>query len=156
MKTLTYQNSRGQSLFEVVIALAISALIIVSLVSLVSSSIRNTTFSKNKTLAARYAQEGTEWLRGQRDEDIATFKTNTLTPIWCFKDLSFSIVGPCGTGDEIDGTPFKREIVFSSTSVNVGGVNKIVIQADVSVVWEDSQGFHEVKSATNFVDWRER
>jgi len=47
--------NKGQSLFEVVVALAISALIIITLVSVVGNSIKNATFSKNKTLAANYA-----------------------------------------------------------------------------------------------------
>lgn len=149
---MTTKASKGQSLFEVVIALAISTIIIVSLVSLVSNSIRNSTFSKNKTLASRYSQEATEWLRGQRDLDTATFKTNSLIPTWCLKDLSWSIGRACNSGEEIAGTPFTREIYFVTTIVS----GKTITQADVVVFWTDSQGVHEARSATNFSDWRER
>ena len=147
---MTYE--KGQSLFEVVIALAISTIIIVTLVSLVSSSIRNSTFSRNKTLASRHAQEATEWLRGQRDTDIETFRTNVLTIIWCMKDLAWTISGPCAAGDKIPGTSFSREISFTSSSVS----GKVVMEANIRVFWEDSQGDHEVTSATSFSDWRER
>ncbi len=143
---------QGQSLFEVVVALGISALIIVGLVSLVSNSIRNSTFSKNKTVAARYSQELVEWLRGQRDNEIATFETNVQTPVWCFSTLAWSNIGTCLVGEEIAGTPFKREASFSSTTVN----GKTLVQADVVVYWEDAQGQHEVRNVTNFADWRQR
>ncbi len=145
-------RQKGQSLFEVVIALAISALIIVALVSLVTNAIRNATFAKNSTLASRYAQEATEWLRGQRDSDIEIFTMNIATPTWCLKDLSWSQSGTCGLNDVIAGTPFIREAVFTNSTLN----GKTLIEADVTVSWEDSQGAHEVKSATNFTDWRQR
>ena len=77
---------RGQSLFELVLAIGVSALVIVVLVSLVSNALQNSVFSRNQTLASRYAQSATEWLRGQRDNNIATFITNTATTTWCLKD----------------------------------------------------------------------
>jgi Tfp pilus assembly protein PilV len=144
--------NKGQSLFEVVVSLAISALIIVAVVSLVSNSIRNATFSKNKTLAAKYAQEATEWLRGQRDSNIEVFSNYVLTPKWCLKTLSWTINGSCGTNDVITNTAFLREANFTTTLA--GG--KDFIQADVVVFWNDSQGYHEVRSATSFADWRNR
>ena len=153
------KSTRGQSLFEVVIALAISTIIIVSLVSLVSNSIRNSTFSKNKTLASRYAQEATEWLRGQRDQDPVIFKTNAQTTIWCLKNLDWSMSGSCpeGSGSNIAGTEFRREVSFNSrNAVSAGGAQKTIIDVDVVVKWRDSQGDHEVRSATSFSDWRER
>jgi Tfp pilus assembly protein PilW len=52
---------RGQSMFELVVAIAISALVIVTIVSLTTISIRNSNFSKNKSLASTYAQQATEY-----------------------------------------------------------------------------------------------
>lgn len=144
--------SGGQSLFEVVIALAISALIIVGLVSLVSNAIRNATYAKNNTLAGRYAQDATEWLRGQRDGNIEDFMTNALSPTWCLSTLDWTQSSACGVNDVITGTQFRREAAFSITAP--GGKN--VVQADLTVFWEDSQGIHEVRSATNYTDWRQR
>lgn len=142
----------GQSLFEVVVALAITALIIVSLVSLASNSVRNSTYSKNNALAATYAQELTEWFRSQRDADIATFTTNTLSPTWCFPTLSWNYLGACNGGNPIPTTQFFREATFTTSLVN----GKTLIQADVTVSWDDSQGTHKVKSSTNYSDWRQR
>ncbi|HET7098805.1 MAG TPA: hypothetical protein VFI61_01065 [Patescibacteria group bacterium] len=151
--------NNGQSLFEVVVAVAISALIMVALVSLVSNSIQNASFSRNKGLAGTYAQEATEWLRGERDRDIASFSTNVLIPTWCLTGLSWtpSQAGDCDPdNDKIPNTPFIRQATFNITSVSNNGVLKDVIQADVVVSWQDSGGSHQVTSATNFADWRQR
>ncbi|MEK7550712.1 MAG: hypothetical protein AAB535_02925 [Patescibacteria group bacterium] len=140
---------KGQSLFEVVIALGISAVIITALVALVASSIRNTTFSKDKTVAGSLAQEAVEWLRNQRDQSITTFRTNAQGTR-CLKILGWS--GACQSGDEIIGTKFMREAVFTTSQIS----GKTVIVATVKVYWSDSQGSREVRSVTNFTDWRER
>ena len=149
--------NNGQSLFEVVVAIAISAIIIVALVALAANSIRNATFARNKTQAGRYAEEATEWLRGQRDMDISTFKSNSLVPVWCLSflfatpsDWSAQSQGDCSQGEEIPGTKFFRELEFPDDG------NPDVIQVDVVVFWTDSQGTHEVRSATNLSDWRQR
>jgi len=145
---------RGQSLFELVLAIAISALIIVAIVSLATLSIRNSSFSKNKALAATYAQEATEWLRGQRDSDIDAFILHATTPS-CLQDLGWThpAVNPASDcTDRISGTTFNRWVTFDETVQ--GG--KTIVEADVVVSWMDSQGVHEVKNATNFSDWRQR
>ena len=67
------KSQSGQSLFELVVAIAISALIIVAMVSLAVNSIQNSNFAKNKALASSYAQEAMEWLRGQRDSGVDAF-----------------------------------------------------------------------------------
>ena len=147
------KNESGQSLFEIILSLAIITLIIVAIVALTATSIRNTTFSKNKTLASRYSQEATEWLRGERDADFNAFETRTLTPLYCLPSLTWSwaTIGACTSGQEIANTLFRREVSFSLSIVN----GKTLIQAGVKVYWTDSQGLHEVRSVTNFSDWRE-
>lgn len=148
--------NKGQSLFEVVVAIAISALVIIAIVSLASNSIRNAAFSRNKNQAASLAQQLTEWLRIQRDTNIDTFITN-VTPspkTYCFSDLTWSRARLCGASDFVIGTSlFARQGVFTLTTSPQG---KTVIEADITVSWTDSQGYHEVRSATNFTDWRQR
>lgn len=146
----------GQSLFEVVVALAVSTVIITALVALASNSIRNATFSKNNTVASRYAQEATEWLRSQRDNDPTVFLSNAQG-VWCMQTLSWE--NPqrlCDAGEEISQTPFVRNISFSTGTFVVNGENKTLITANVSVSWNDAQGAHEVRNSTDFSDWRQR
>lgn len=145
-------NEKGQSLFEVVVALAVITLIIVAIVSLASNSIRNSDFSRDKTLATRYSQEASEWLRGQRDTNFTTFANNALTTTWCFQTLTWTSVGPCGVSQVISGTQFRREGYFNTSQL--GG--KTVIQATVRVYWSDATGDHEVRNSTNLTDWRQQ
>jgi Tfp pilus assembly protein PilV len=152
----TTKNEKGQSLFEVVLALGVITAITVGIVSLAVSSIRNATFSKNKTLAGRYVQEATEWLRSERDNDFTTFQGEALTapgtPM-CFPTLAWTgSVGVCGASETIANTPLFREITFSATTIS----GKTVIDANVRVYWTDAQGGHEVRSSTSFTDWRQR
>lgn len=141
--------NKGQSLFEVLVAIGVSTLIVVAVVSLVANSIRNTTYSKNKTLAARYAQDATEWLRGQRDADIDDFKSKA-TGIYCFNTLYWGNHDACQA--DMTGNVLRREGSFRTIPMS----GKTVIEADVTVYWDDAQGTHEVRSVTNFTDWRER
>jgi len=146
-------------LFELVIAIGISALIIVVLVSLVSNALQNAAFAKNETLSGRYAQEATEWLRGQRDTDITTFGANVSSPFnvaRCFNALTWAAIGGCADGETISGTPFVREILFTSKDVVIAGSIKTIVEADVTVSWTDSKGLHQVTNATDFADWRQR
>jgi Tfp pilus assembly protein PilV len=148
MKTI---NS-GQSLFEVVVAIAISALIIVAIVSLTTNSIQNSSYSKNKTLAATYVQQASEWTRGQRDSDMNTFVSHVITPTWCLQDLSWNSPGGCGENSFITGTQFIRQATFGVTTEN----GKNFIESNITVSWQDSKGIHQVSSSTNLSDWRQR
>ncbi len=149
--------NKGQSLFELILAVGISALIIVSIVSLVNNSLQNAAFSRNESTAGKYAQAATEWLRGQRDNRIDVFIAMAGTTSWCLTDASltdssWNNSGQCSSSEYITGTIFRRQADFS-TSV-VGGKN--VYRAVVTVAWVDSKGTHNVNSATDFTDWRQR
>mgnify|MGYP001565329262 FL=1 len=145
-------NEKGQSLFEVVLALWVITAICVGIVSLTASSIRNASFSKNKTLAGRYAQEASEWLRSERDTDFIAFQTHALTTTWCLSALDWTKVGVCGGSDNIPNTPLLRDVTFSSDLVS----GKTIIEANIRVYWTDAQGSHETRNVTYFTDWRQR
>jgi len=150
------QTSRvkGQSLFEVVVALAIITLILVAIVALGTLSIRNISFSRNQTLATRLAQTTVEWLRGERDEDWSVFRDRAAqapTPSlpWCLTSLEWPTTPRrCGASEDVAGTIFSREVYFP------GSLDVNAIHAEVVISWVDAQGFHEAKSSTFFTNWR--
>ncbi len=149
-------NEKGQSLFEVVVALAVVTLIIVAIVNLATNSIRNSDFSRDKTLAARYSQEALEWLRGQRDTNFASFEANVLasgsdTPR-CFAALNWTLLGACEPSQVIVGTKFRREGYFNIDQLS----GKTRIEATIVVHWSDAVGDHEVRSTTRLTDWRQQ
>jgi type II secretory pathway pseudopilin PulG len=139
----------GQSLFEVVVAIAIIMVIMVSIVVLATSSIRNTSYSNNKTLAAKYSQEAMEWLRGVRDNNWETLAENALVGTWCLKNLAWDKNIACASDDFITGTRLIRELYFTVISATD-------IEAKIKISWQDAQGLHEVNSVTNFTDWRQQ
>lgn len=142
---------KGQSLFELVVAIAMSALVIVTIVSLVTNAIRSSTFSKDNALAAAIASDGMEWLRSQRDDNINTFLDNVTTPIWCFTTLDWGSPGSCVATNQIDNL-FTREGDFTVSTPS----GKTLINATINVYWNDSQGTHTVSNNSIFTDWRQR
>jgi len=143
--------NKGQSLFEVVLALALATLIMVALVSLVSNSIKNAAYSRNKTYATRYTQEATEWLRGERDGDWDVFRENIYfcedqSFVQCLDTLTWQNCGICRDTEFID-TTFKREISFYEITADS-------VTVEITTYWTDSQGIHEMRSNTILTDWR--
>jgi Tfp pilus assembly protein PilV len=140
------KTTKGQSLFEVIIAIGITSMILVAIINTAILSVRNTSFSRNKTLASRHSQQAVEWLRGERDANWDTFSARSNT-VWCMSNLDWTKNRICTDTDNIPTTPFKREISLTNTSGQQ-------IDAKVKVYWNDSQGYHEVKVSTYFTDWR--
>lgn len=136
--------NKGQSMFEVVIALFIIAMVIVGIVSLSTVSLSNSLFSRNKTLAGKYSQEAIEWLRSQRETDFAAFKLNA-SGTRCLNTLAFTIP-PCQPINSL----FKRQVTFTVTT------NPTVIKAEVVTSWDDSKGTHQSTAVTEFTDIREK
>ena len=149
---------RGQSLFELVLAIGISSIMIVVIVSLVNNALQGANFAKSQTLAIRYAESASEWLRAQRDADIVTFLTHA-TGTWCLKDdpltnTSWNQHNSCATTDVISGSSFVRQVVFTVTTPAPS--LKTLVLANTTVTWTDSKGTHTITNATQFTDWRQR
>lgn len=162
-------TEKGQSLFELVLAIGVSALMIIVVVSLVNNAVQSANFSRNQTLATRYAETASEWLRGQRDSNITTFLANAGSPpaSWCLKDVpltdtSWNQHSACGSTDVVSGTIFTRQVDFSTSLIPfptppaAPTTSKTVVNATVVVSWNDSKGSHTITNATQFTDWRQR
>ena len=143
----------GQSLFEVVVTVAVSALIVTAIVAMATNSIQNSSYSRDKTIASNYAQETMEWLRSERDQNTAIFNEKSgFSPLsdghYCINNLSWPTVpGKCQSDQVITGTKFIREVVFLACANDPCPNN--IIQAQVTVFWQDSKGVHDVKSTTD-------
>lgn len=141
-------QQKGQSLFEVVLALAVISVVLVALVSLASGAVRNTTFSKNKTISSRLAQEAVEWIRGERDTSWTEFFSRALTsPNYCLQDLEWLDIGSCSNEEFIQDTVLVRNMTLTVISPNQ-------VQVEIEVSWEDSQGVHATRVVTDFTNWQ--
>lgn len=126
------KTGNGQTLLEVVIALAVALLVILALVRVTITSIRNAGFAKNQALATQYAQEAMEKIRAYRDQnDWMTFVAN------CNATLT-SFVPP---------TPFS----LSPTSGCACGSDSCTITEIIT--WIDSQGTHKSELITRLTEW---
>ncbi len=141
---------KGQSLFEVVFAIAIAALILVGVVSVTTSSVRNSSFSRDNSLATRHVQQTSEWLREQRDASNAwsEFSSNA-DATYCLSTLGsgFPSPGGCSGSQVIPSTPFTREVTLTLIPPDT-------VEALIVVDWTDSQGNHAVRSVTRYTNWQ--
>lgn len=142
----------GQSLFEVIFALAVAALVMVGIVSLAASSVRNSTFARNTTLSTRFVQETSEWLRELRDGSpwaVFSAKADSVGIKYCLPSLGLSLpaAGGCAPGIYIAGTTFIREVTLTLSSSDT-------IDIDIEVRWTDAQGMHKTRSLTQLTSWQ--
>lgn len=177
MKVNLYKIVRGQSLFEVVFAIAVLALVGIAIVSLATTSVSNNVFANNKTRANKYALETIEWLRNRRDNNwIQVYnRTNSsgwaqfcvpdlMDDNWWSQDVTSSDPPPyCDITDpdaKIDNTMFYRELWLDRADLVPGGPEESVM-AKVRVYWIDNEGIDEgdyklriIELDTHLSDWK--
>ena len=127
----------GQSLLEVVIALAVALLVVIALVRLSVTSIRNATFAKNRALATRFAQEWIEETRQVRDEEGGEF-------------FDAQSANDC---DDIGNDPDGRGIFNRTRDCTLSGDSQ-TMTVTVVVFWSDAQGDHSLELTTSLTNWK--
>jgi len=160
---------KGQSLFEVIFALAVAALVMVGIVSLAASSVSNSSFARNSALSTRLAQEVSEWLRQQRDTDWTSFKQKAETSVtWCLRELSWNLPSEssaCASDEYVGSTIFVRNVIFSCFESNLTPPPAFLpvicsdtdinnIEVIITVEWSDAKGLHETRTVTQFTRWQ--
>ena len=139
------KSKSGQSLIEVLTALAVVLLVIIALIRATTSSMKGSDFSKMQVLATRYAQEGIEWIRAERDKDWDNINVHTTGAPLCLMSLAWSSDN-CDENDYIDGTKFKRQATLTKEGEKV--------KIEVIVGWQDSSGDHQSQLSTYLTNWR--
>jgi len=144
--------NKGQSLFELIVAVGVAGFVLISLMSLAVRSVANSTYSKNKSLATRYTQEGMEWLRALRDADWDDFVSLASRPRVCLNSLSANPPsGSCGSST-ISGTVFSREVDFVHNSGSAS--NPETIEVTITTSWIGSSNKRQQSQAsTTFTNW---
>ena len=136
------KSKSGQSLIEVLTALAVVLLVLVALIRATTMSMRSGSFSKAQAQASTYAQEAIEWIRAERDKNW----NNLVLGNYCMNELSWSSVGTC---EYTLGNQFKREVSLA----NVGDEGNQV-KVEVVVSWQESGGEHQSQLTTYLSNWR--
>jgi len=140
------KNNKGQSLFEVVVAMALISIVLITIVAMASVSIRSSVFSRNQTQASKYTEQAAEWLRSEKDASWVAFIAHASTRNWCLDSLYWQKGSSCGSSDLVSGTPYQRNLLFTVRPDNS-------VSADVVTTWVDAQGSHTVSSSTIFTNW---
>lgn len=128
------KKESGQTLIEVLIALAAAVAIISAIVITVVTSLSNVEFSKNQNLASQYAREGIEIVRQMARNSWSTFLTYTNTN-YCLSQGSTTLTAmpPSGCGQNVG--VFVRQLTIDQTSVSCQSSAKVT----VTVSWSDSK-----------------
>lgn len=132
------KHPKGQSLIEVIAGLAVMMIVILSLVTVTTVSVRNASFSRNQMLATKYAQEWIEAARNAR---------NTQT------EAVFFLGGSCDDSDMV-GTFIRSRTCSLSEDLTDPTKPKRTITVVVTVSWSDDKGAHESKLTTELTNWQ--
>lgn len=133
-------GGRGQTLIEILLAFSVAILVLGAIVVGVTTSLRNTQYTKNQGLANSYAQEGMAIIRQIRNSRWSDFENYTAakyclgpSPV-ALKELELPNKN-CGYEDVAVGDIFSREVVFEHRSPTCSGGSKVT----VAVAWFDSK-----------------
>ena len=146
---------RGQTLIEVLVGLAASAVVMAAITVATITALRNTEYTRTQDLATNYAQQAMEIVRNLQQIDYATFQG--LSGTYCFAqscnevDASAADIGQsCAqiSGSRCPGilnvnSQFIRTITFhvgdsAAASCNQTG-STVNIRVDVVVAWNDNR-----------------
>jgi len=131
------KKDSGQSLIEVIAALAVMVLVILALIIVTTISIRNATFAKNQTLATKFAQEGIEEVRAYRDQ-------NSWDVFW------LTTIGTPEETTEINDI-FTKTIKYENKETSFDANDRA--EVTVTVSWTDAQEDHQSVLKTYLSPW---
>jgi Tfp pilus assembly protein PilV len=129
-KIINKNKASGQSIIEVVIALALMVLVVLGLVKVTVSSINNSAFARDQQTATKYAQEGLERARKCKEQTEADF--------WAMRCPALPALSVK------DEAKFDREINYTDESVG----DELKMYVEVVVSWNDNRGTHQSKLET--------
>jgi type II secretory pathway pseudopilin PulG len=161
-------SPKGQSLLELVVAVGLAAVVLVTLASITTKSISNATAARQKAQATRYVAEAIDWVRGQRDADWTSFyqridaRANNIPGVignsdgYCMSTLNWgsapnnNSATPCAQPIQSGGvnTEFTRWIMLDIP------VDNQEVEIISKVRWTDSTGQHTTQSTVRLTNWR--
>ncbi|MCX6751297.1 MAG: prepilin-type N-terminal cleavage/methylation domain-containing protein [Candidatus Nomurabacteria bacterium] len=144
IKLFKQKNKKsGFTLVETLIALSIFSVSIIAMMSILGSGIANTNYAKNKIAASYLAQEGIEYVRNIRDNDV--LYTSATGKNWAtFRDASIASITP----------PAPTSLNFNRT------IQKIIVNPDEvkissTVSWTQGSGPFSITFSENLFNWVE-
>lgn len=147
---LAINHTRGQSLIEAIVAIAVVVVLVTGLVVGTTRAISTTTSARVRSVANKLVQDGMEYLRQQRNIVTWSEFTTHAGNSYCMKEDNTLVLGAnCSTSDQIAQTgtpPLSRVVQFSSS-----GANKI--DFTITVSWNESGITRQSKASTSLTNW---
>ena len=115
------------SLIEVLVFTAVLGLFFVAAISVTTFNLKNMKIQEHKILATRYAEEGVEWLKQEKEDGWVEFiARGSATPgtTYCLNSLGWTPPSSCA-GYSL-GIIFKRELVIKDSG-----------ETKITVYWQD-------------------
>ncbi len=145
----------GQMLLEMVLAIAITGMVMVAVAQITTQGLAGSNFSKSRTEANLYATEVVEWMRNRRDTDPLFFTTYypAVSADYCFSDKPIAVPIPTGIcGNPITGTQFFRNVKLTRKNVATSGKQ---VEVSVVVSWKEgsSTADHKVTQVVNLAQY---
>lgn len=140
---------KGQSLIEVLVAIGAMSLLMVSLLSLVVMSLKNSRVAKNRARAVSLAQEGVELMRSYRDYSFSALNSSVrsqayqLSPNWTVTD---------GLSIDCDATNYEINDLFSRC-VQVQADGSSGVNVVVSLYWLEGATVKQIDQLTKLSSW---
>src|SRR5436309_2415993 len=127
------KKTSGQALIEAVVAVGIMALLTTGLLVSTTYALRTGKNGQNRSIAAKYAQEGVELARSLRDKGWTAFSTTYADKTWCLPKDGVWTIGACATNQWVDSI-YNRYVAYSWDAANQR------MDVTVTVEWHDASG----------------
>lgn len=129
------------SLIEVLVFTAVLGLFFVAAMSVTTYNLKSMKIQEHKILATRFAEEGIEWVKEEKESDWSAFSgydTVGSGTTYCLNGLDWTTPTTCGDVYAL-GSPafFKRELLITNSGAPVDQVS-----VKITVNWkEGTQNF---------------
>ena len=134
-KVLSLRNRIGFSLIEVLVFITIISLFFITAVTITVFSLKNSKIQQYRILATRFAEEGMEWVKQEKEDDwqVFTLHDDSAGPgvSFCLNSLDWNTKTNCN-GIYSLGPPniFKRILVITNSGNPANS-----IKVNVTVSW---------------------
>lgn len=154
MNICTKTLERGQSLVELVVVIGMVILTLTALIAATTSSLHNTTSDKTRSIAVKYAEEGIEIVRRERDKSWEALSglADENNGLYCLgKDETF-IPGPC-TSPNLGVLSYIRSVTLVSVATPTPPTPPY-LSVTVSVSSGDTSQTIPVTITTRLTQWK--
>jgi type II secretory pathway pseudopilin PulG len=119
------KKSIGFTLVEVLVFVTILSLFFISAVTITTFSLRSLKIQEHKIIATRYAEEASEWLRQEKEDDWQIFASHNGD--YCLNTNPISWTSNSCSGYDL-GTPgfFKRDLTISGSGNPVDKITTVL------------------------------